>query len=838
MVGADFKAICQGMTTALPQIFSDWFTAKGWEPHAHQIALLEGASAGSTQLLIAPTGGGKTLAGFLPSLVELADAPPEGLHTLYISPLKALAADIRRNLEAPIAEMGLSIRVEDRTGDTKQSQRANQRRNPPHILLTTPESLVLLLADARTQEIFSGLRAVVVDEAHALAGTKRGDQLTLCLSRLRTLAPAHRRIGLSATVRDPQALVEWLDPASTDAAQRQDPPPNPPLDGRRAIVHADSGPEPDISILHTDIAPPWSSMNARYAAPAVMNVIDKTQTAIVFINTRAQSELFFQALWAVNDKDLPIGLHHGSLAKETRARVEAAMADGALRGVVSTSSLDMGIDWAAVDLVVQVGAPKGVARLIQRIGRANHRLDEPSRALLVPANRFDLIECMAAVEAVRAGEVDGEPLPAGGLDVLCQHILLMACAGPFDADALYAEVRGAGPYRDLTREDFDRCIEFCATGGYALRAYDRWKRLMERDGPDGRPRWQLRDPRTARRIRMNVGTIVEAETLGVRAGSRRGMGEAKLGEVEEAFAATLRPGDSFMIGGEVVQYQNIREMTVQVARNPGGDPKVPVFAGSRMPISTALADRVIAIMGDPERWEDLPDHTAEWLRLQAQVSHLPQRNRLLVESFPRAERQHTVFWSFAGRNAHQTLGLLVTKRMEEAGLAPLGFVANDYALMIWGLDPVDDPAALMEAEGLREGLDRWLADSSLMKRTFRTSAVIAGLIERRFPGMQKSGRQATVSSDTLYDTLVKYDPGHLMLDITRREAMRGMVDFDRIEDLIDRVRGRVDHVKLTRASPLSVPLLMEVGREWVAGSADERLLTESLGVEEMLDALA
>ncbi len=802
------------MVNALPKLFTDWFSAKGWTPHAHQYDLLQGATLAESQLLIAPTGGGKTLAGFLPSLVELAADAPDGLHTLYISPLKALAADIKRNLQAPIAEMELNIRVEGRTGDTKQSQKANQRRNPPHILLTTPESLVLLLADARTESIFANLRTIIVDEAHALAGTKRGDQLALCLARIRRLAPAHRRIGLSATVRDPNELAQWLDPKG----------------GR--VVKAAAGPDPDISILETERPPPWSSMNARYAAPSVMNAIKETQTAIIFINTRAQSELFFQALWAVNDDDLPIGLHHGSLAKETRRKVEAAMAEGNLRGVVSTSSLDMGIDWAAVDLVVQVGAPKGVARLVQRIGRANHRLDEPSRALLVPANRFDLIECRAAVEAVRAGEIDGIPLPAGGLDVLCQHILLMACAGPFNADDLYQEIRDAGAYCDLTREDFNRCLEFCATGGYALRAYDRWQRLMHRDG-----KWQLRDPRSARRIRMNVGTIVEAETLGVKIGGRRG-GGFKLGEVEEAFAATLRPGDSFMIGGEVVQYQNIREMTVQVARGGGRDPKVPVFAGSRMPISTALADRVISILSDPEHWENLPEHTADWLRLQAHFSKLPRRDRLLIETFPRGGRHHTIFWSFAGRNAHQTLGLIVTKRMEEAGLAPLGFVANDYALMIWGLDPVNNPAAMMEPDGLREGVEKWMLDSSLMKRTFRTSAIIAGLIERRFPGMQKSGRQATVSSDVLYDTLVKYDPDHLMLDITRREAMRGLVDFDRIEDLIDRTRGRTDHIALDRVSPLAAPLMLEIGRERVEGSADERLLMETLGVEDMLEALA
>ncbi len=802
-------------TTLLPSPFAGWFADLGWTAHSYQLDLLAGAEPGRTQLLIAPTGGGKTLAGFLPSLVDLAGGGHEGLHTLYISPLKALAADIRRNLETPIGEMGLPIRVEDRTGDTKQSARQRQRRTPPHILLTTPESLALLLADPFAGDLFGGLRAVVIDEAHALAGTKRGDQLALGMARLRRMAPGHRRIGLSATVKNAQALGAWLDP-----------------EGAR-IVRAPPGPTPDIRILDEAGPPPWSGMGGRYAARAVMDAIAGARTAIVFINTRAQAELFFQALWAVNDDALPIGLHHGSLAKETRLKVEAAMSAGELRAVVSTSSLDLGIDWGAVDLVIQVGAPKGVARLVQRIGRANHRFDTPSRALLVPANRFDFIECVAAVEAVLAGEIDGAPPVPGSLDVLCQHILLVACAGPFGADALYAEIRLAGAYRDLTREDFDRCLDFCATGGYALRAYDRWKRLLERDGV-----WQLRDPRAARRLRMNVGTIVEAETLGVRLSSGRGAGGYKLGEVEEAFAATLRPGDTFLIGGETVRYRSLREMTVQVTRDGGREPSVPVFAGARMPISTALADRVIAIMGDAERWKTLPDPIAEWLRLQEGVSRMPAQDRLLVEAFPCRDRAHTVFWSFAGRNAHQTLGLILTRRMEEAGLGPLGFVANDYALMVWSLDPVADPEALLDPAGLREGLERWMADTTMMKRTFRNSAVVAGLIERRFPGMRKSGKQATVSSDILYDTLMKYDPGHLMIDITRREAMRGMVDFDRIEDLTDRIRGRIDPVTLRRVSPLAAPLLMEVGREWVGGSAEARLVDDFLGAEEMVAVLA
>ncbi len=441
----------------LPEPFAGWFAARGWAPHPHQLALL--AETAPACLLIAPTGAGKTLAGFLPSLVELAAGESRGLHTLYISPLKALAADIGRNLRAPVAEMGLSVRIEDRTGDTSSHRKARQRADPPDILLTTPESLALLLSQPDAARVFAGLRRVVVDEIHALAGAKRGDQLSLGLARLAALAPGHRLVALSATVENPGEIAAWLSP---DCRLR----------------FADPGPPPDVGILEAAGTPPWAGQGGRYAAAAVMQRIRENRTTIVFINTRAQAELFFQALWAENTDNLPIGLHHGSLGREARERVEAAMAAGALRAVVATGSLDLGLDWGDVDLVIQVGAPKNVKRLVQRIGRANHTYDAPSRALLVPANRFEVLECHAALDAVAEGTLDGEPLPPGGLDVLCQHILLVACAGDFDADALFAEVTRAGAYRELARADFDDCLAFCATGGYALRAYDRWQRLQ------------------------------------------------------------------------------------------------------------------------------------------------------------------------------------------------------------------------------------------------------------------------------------------------------------------------------------------------------------------------
>lgn len=786
----------------LPAPFSDWFSARGWQVHPHQIAMLDRAAAPAL-LLVAPTGGGKTLAGFLPTLVELAETPRSGLHTLYISPLKALAADIRRNLGAPIAEMGLPIRVEDRTGDTSYTKRQRQRADPPRILLTTPESLALLLSYEDAPRIFAGLSRVVVDEIHALAESKRGDQLMLCLSRLSTLCPDLRRVGLSATVEDPAAIARFL-------ARHPDP---------CEVLTADPGPDPDISMLETEAPPPWAGGGGRYAIPDILAQISRHRTTLIFHNTRAQAELFFRDLWLANEDRLPIGIHHGSLAREARERVEAAMVRGDLRAVVCTGSLDLGIDWGDVDLVIQVGAPKNVKRLVQRIGRANHRYNAPSKALLVPANRWEVVECQAALEAVRDHDLDGDPRGPGPRDVLCQHILIRACSGPFAADDLYAEVTTAGPYAALTRPDFDACLTFCATGGYALRAYDRWQRLMLRNG-----NWTLRDPRASRDIRMNIGTITDAEMVKVRWQNRHG--GAPLGEVEEAFAATLSPGDTFLIGGQIVRYVGLRDMALEVTPAPGRAPKIAVFSGTKFSTSTQLCERILRLLDQPD-WPRLPAHTAAWLALQRAISGLPRPDRLLVETFPAEGRAHLCLYGFAGRAAQQTLGLLLTRRMEEEGLNPLGFVATDYATLIWGLDPVPDPARLLDRTALRDGLDTWLKGNAVMKRTFRNVALVAGLIQRNHPGQRKSGRQATFSSDILYDTLHRFDPDHLLLQITREEAMRGLVSFGRIEDMLDRIGGRIDHVTPGRVTPLAAPLFLEHGRVPVDGAARDRLLEET-----------
>ncbi len=765
--------------------------------------MLHAAAAGESVLLIAPTGGGKTLAGFLPTLVELHQAPRAGIHTLYVSPLKALATDIARNLLRPVQEMQLAVSIETRTGDTPANRRARQRAAPPNILLTTPESLAVLLSLPDAPAMFAGLSTIVLDEVHALAGSKRGDQLALGVARLTTLAPSCRRVGLSATVAHPAAIAAYV--------------------GAARIIEEPDGTPPEIAMMLPDGELSWAGHMGLEAAPLVMARIRAAGMTIVFVNTRAQAELMFQALWKLNDPALPIALHHGSLEVAQRRRVEAAMADGRLRAVVATSSLDLGIDWGGVDQVIQVGAPKGISRLLQRVGRANHRMDEASRAILVPANRFEVLECEAAMLGVAARELDGDPPRPGGLDVLAQHLLGLACSAPFMPDEVYAEVRQAAPYAHLSRNDFDDVLGFVENGGYALAAYERWRKLF-RDSED---RVHVRTERVARQHRMNIGTIVEAPLVKVRLVGRKRVGPV-LGEIEEYFVNLLRPGDTFMFAGRLLRFVRLHETVAECAEGGSGEPMVPAYEGGRLPLTTNLASRVRGLLQDSSGWPVLPERVQAWLRLQKARSRLPGRNDLLVETFPRGDCWYLVAYCFEGRNAHQTLGMLLTRRMERAGYAPLGFVATDYVLGVWSAERPFDVAKLFDQDMLGDDLEAWLAESSMLKRTFRNVAVIAGLIERHHPGAEKTRRQVTVNSDLIYDVLRRHQPDHILLRATRADAAGGLTDLSRIAAMLARIKGRIVHMVLSRVSPLAVPVLLEIGRESVRSGADEeRLLAEA-----------
>ncbi|MGD2133054.1 MAG: ligase-associated DNA damage response DEXH box helicase [Maricaulaceae bacterium] len=860
----------------LPSPFADWFAARGWAPRPHQLALVEKARKGESALLIAPTGGGKTLAGFLPSLIDLhamgpAKKRPHALHTLYVSPLKALATDVHRNLTEPAKEMDLDVRIEARTGDTSPAKRQRQRAHPPDIMLTTPEQLGLFLAQGACEAFFGDLKAVIVDEAHALAPSKRGDLLALGLAALERYAPGYRRVGLSATVADPNGLARWLAPQEVEAAERE-----------VSIVFGAGGADARVDVLGSDQDIPWAGHSGRHALGDVYEQIKSAKTALVFVNTRSQAEMTFSGLWAINDDNLPIALHHGSLAVEQRRKVEAAMTRGALRAVVCTSTLDLGIDWGDVDLVIQMGAPKGSSRLIQRIGRSNHRLDEPSHALLTPSNRFEVLECIAAKQAVEAGDLDGDPLTPGGLDVLAQHVMGRACGDPFDALELYDEVRAATPYRDLDWETFERVIDLVSTGGYALKTYDRFRRIVQ--GPD--KLWRARDPATAHRHRMNIGAIVEASYLDVRlvanrghavklkveaetgktaqkikdgrpgkisvAKSKRGLrpgapipdpGKAAplrpgrmLGKMEEWFIEHLAPGDTFLFAGEVLRLEAVIETTALVSRAADDRPKVPSWGGAKFPLSTFLAKGVRAMISDPSRWSDLPEQVRDWLEHQRRRSLIPAPDQLLIETYPRANRNYLAAYPFEGRLAHQTLGMLLTRRLERSGFKPLGFVANDYALLVWAIEDLGraDMADLFDEDMLGDDLDAWIAESALMKRTFRDCAMISGLIERRLPGHEKTGRQVTFSTDLIYDVLRSHQPDHILLEAAWRDAGKGLLDIARLGERLKAVKGKLLHSKLDRISPLAVPLMLEIGKVPIQGAANEAILAEAASESDLV----
>lgn len=622
-----------------------------------------------------------------------------------------------------------------------------------------------------------------------------------------------RRTALSATIADPDAYRRWLAP---DGAAN-----------RVALIQGEAGAPPDIQLLLPAGTIPWAGHSGRYAIAEVMAEIERHQTTIIFCNTRRLAELIFQQLWRANEQALPIGLHHGSLDQEARQKAEHAMAEGRLRALVATSSLDLGLDWGNVDCVIQMGAPKGSSRLLQRIGRANHRLDEPSRALIVPGNRFEFLEAQAALDAIAADERDADQFRPGALDVLAQHVTAMACASPFQEADLLTEIRTAQPYQTMGAEQFSRLIQFVADGGYALKSYDRFRRLVPVE-PGG---WRISHPQFVVQYWLNAGIIVEAPSLSVRFRNGR-----KLGKVDESFASTLMPDDSFTFAGLDLEVESIRDtdLTVRATAKPA---RIPSYMGARMALSTRLADRVRHFLANPDSWQDFPEDVRHWLTMQAQCSALPQPDQLLVESFPHEGLHYLIAYPFEGWNAHQSLGMLITKRMDRDRLQPMGFIATDYALAIWSLQPLADPARLFQANILADEFVQWVEGSHLLKRAFREVAVIGGLIERQHPGKRKTGRQVTFSTDLIFDVLRKYEPDHLLLKAAWADARERLTDVDRLSDLLERAAGSMQHKVLNRVSPLAVPILALLGREQIASTdVDDALfekIAEKLAVEAM-----
>ena len=785
----------------------NWLKKNNWAIYNHQIETLKLSENGYDVLLVAPTGGGKTLAGFLPSLNDLINNKPKknNLHTLYISPLKALTIDVHRNLTSPIEDQGLDIKVETRTGDTSAYKKNRQKVLPPDMLMTTPESLALLLSNKESKDYFKNLKYLVIDEIHTLVNTKRGDLLSLNLSRISSISPDCKRIGLSATVKNKNAVLKFLTSKK-----------------KAKTLNVEETSVPKIDILETNNRVPWSGHMASYAIRDIYQKIKKSSLTIVFVNTRAQAELVFNKLWQENDNNLRIAIHHGSLEKEIRRKVESLMSLGKIDCVVATSSLDLGIDWGDVDLVVQIGSPKGISRFLQRIGRSNHRFDEPSNALLVPSNRFEYLECLSAINSIKNKLLDETKEKQGSLDVLAQHILGVACSEPFQVDELYNQVINAWPYRNLTKIKFFEVLEFVKNGGYSLKHYEQYSKI----GVNKDKFYAIKNKSVRNRYRLNVGTIVESYMLKVKLGNRT------LGQVEEWFIEGLNEGDTFLFSGRVLEYQSISNNNVIVKSTSHTQPKIPSYAGGRLPLSTELSIEVRKLLSKKQFWKNFPNQINEWLKLQSKFSNLPSLNGLLVETFPRLMRGKKRFflicYTFEGRNANQTLGFLMSKKMQRIGYKPISFVATDYALAIWSINEVTDVNIILNDDLMLDDLYEWLEETPLLKKNFRDAAIISGLIERSIPGQKKTGKQVLFNSDLIFNVLKKHEPKHLLLEVAREDSYRGLIDLDRLSEFLKRIEKNITHEKLDRISPLAVPLILEINRQTIDKSEMEEYLLEEL----------
>ena len=771
-----------------------WLNKKGWGYHKHQIDTLEEATKGYDILLVAPTGGGKTLAGFMPAITDLIEKKYKDnfLHTLYISPLKALTVDVQRNLVQPINDQSLNISVETRTGDTPYAKKRRQKTSPPQMLMTTPESFALLMSDENAEDYFKNIKFLIIDEIHTLINSKRGDLLSLNIARLNELASNYNKIGLSATIKDKENVLNFLS-----------------QNKQKKIIDIPSLNKPKVEILISDNRIPWSGHMATYSIRTLYSKIEKAAMSIIFVNTRAQAELIFHNLWLENKFNLKIAVHHGSLEREIRRKVEQKMSKGEIDCVVATSSLDLGIDWAKIDLVIQVGAPKGVSRLLQRIGRSNHTLNKPSKALLVPGNRFEYLECLAAIEAIKENIIDGDNLKSGSLDVLAQHILGVACSNPFDKTKLYKNVKTAWPYRKLSIEDFTQTLEFVQNGGYSLRQYQKYSKI----GLNKNNQFAIKNKIIRQKYKMNIGTIVESYMLKVKLRNKT------LGNIEEWFIEGLTEGDTFLFGGKVLKFLNISEKGVHVALTKDKRPKIPSYAGGRMPLTSELASQVKKLISKKQSLESYPEQIKDWLILQSQKSILPMHDKVLIETFPRKmgnkKRHFLICYAFEGRNVHQTLGFLISKRMQRYNLKPLGFVATDYALALWSMKEINDIKSLFNEDLMISDLYEWLDDTPLMKKNFRDASIISGLIERKMPGLTKTSKQILFNTDLIYDVLKKHEGNHLLLKVAKEDSLNGLISIDRLGKLMKRIQNKILFKKLEKISPLAVPLLLEINRETI-----------------------
>ena len=748
---------------------------------------IESIKNGKNVTLISPTGSGKTLAGFLPTFFELSNnKKPQSIHTLYISPLKSLTKDIEKNLIKPNEELNLGINIQSRTGDTSFSKKQEQIHNPPNILATTIESFAILLSNKNYKLIFDNLKILIIDEVHSIANTKRGELLSLNITRLETFNKRFQKILLSATVANEKKISLYFNAVGD-------------------IVSSNLNKNLSINIINVKKRIPWSGHMAEYAIDEIYSKIRNEKT-IIFVNTRAQSELLFQNLWKINESNLKIAVHHGSLEKTLRKKVENEMRDGLLDCVVATSSLELGLDWTNISLIIQVGSPKGITRLIQRVGRSNHYLNGKSKAILVPTNRLEFVECYAAIEAIKDNDLDTISDKEGSLDVLAQHITGVACSCPINPNILYKQILKSQPYKNLSKKDFIEVFNFVIDGGYSLKKYKQFSKLKKNS--DGN--YEIMSEKFINQYKMNVGTIVESEMIDIKLNNKT------LGKIEEWFVERLIPGDTFFFGGKVLMLDYFKNNFVKVKISVSKKPKIPSYAGGRMPLSTKLSERVLQILNNTNKWKFFPKDVKNWLDLQRKKSLIPSYDFLLVESFPKLDidrREHYyIFYTFEGKNVNDTLGFAISKCLENDNYKPLGFVTTDYALAIWVDRKVDNLTKTFNFDNIKLNVNNWLEKSSLFKRNFKKVAIISGLIDKGYPGQK---RKISFNSELIFEVLIKYEKNHILLKATKQESMKELVELDRLNNFQKRIKSKMKFKELKNISPLSVPLVIEINKEFI-----------------------
>lgn len=794
-----------------------WFKSLGRSPFPFQYEVWERFANGESGLIHSATGSGKTLAGFLGPVVQWLEEHPDHqpntspvkrvesvpVTVLWITPLRALSADSLESLIFPIEGLGLPWSAELRTGDSTSSERTKQRDRLPTVLVTTPESLTGLLASGNPKR-WSTLKLIVVDEWHELLGSKRGVQTELALAKLRAWVPSVTTWGVSATLGNLNVALETLMGV-----------------GRQGVVVSGVQEKEVVidSLLPENVEKfPWAGHFGTQMIPKVIEAIDESQSCLVFTNTRAMSEIWFQEILSLrSDWVGKIGLHHGSLDRAERDEVEKGLKLGSLRAVVCTSSLDLGVDFSPVDRVIQLGSPKGVARLLQRAGRSGHRPGESSRVTCVPTHALEMVDIASARSAALAGKIEGREPVTGSLDVLAQHVVTSSLSGEYAPQDLLAEVRTTTAFRHLQDEEWQWTLDFCMFGGNSLRAYEGFKRVEIHEG-----KLKVTDEHVARRHRLSIGTITSDAAIAI-----AWMSGGKLGTVEEGFIARLKQGDRFTFAGKALEFVRVKDMTAYVKKASKPDGLVPRWAGGRLPLSSELASSIRVTLDDARNGVfDYPEmvRVAPLLEVQAKISAIPAQDETLAEVIADDEGFHLFIFPIEGRLVHEGLAALLAYRLSQESPQTFTVACNDYGLELLSDRPIDLASlhnrSLFSNKNLVEDILESLNSTEMAKRQFREIARIAGLIFQGFPGMGKSSKQMQMSSGLLYDVFKRFEPSNRLLLQATQEVLDKQLEHSRLGKTLEALRtSKWVIAEPSRPTPFSLPIMVDRLRETVSSES-------------------